>query len=81
MRVIRAYYRSNRPQFHIKIYIYMCVCVYIYSYISICIDIYVFIYIYKYIRIYVYIYVEHLCVAMPQIKCEYKIGYFLRQIY
>ena len=27
------------------------------------------------------IYIEHLCVPMPQIKCEYKIGYFLRQIY
>ena len=33
------------------------------------------------IYIYIYVYIEHLCVAMPQIKCEYKIGYFLRQIY
>ena len=39
------------------------------------------IYIYIYIHICIYIYFEHLCVAMPQIKFEYKIGYFLRQIY
>ena len=33
----------------------------------------------QFTHIYIHIFIEHLCVAMPQIKCEYKVGYFLRQ--
>ena len=76
---------------YIYIYIYIYMYIYIYIYIAAINALY---FVHRapyggedstlfviYIYIYIYFYVEHLCAAMPQIKCEYKIGYFFRQIY
>ena len=68
--------------------LYICRFMHIYIYIYIYIYLYIYIYIYKYIsqqinmftHLYIYLYVEHLNVAMPQMKCEYIICYFLRKI-